>query len=68
MRLLILHKGSVFKGTEGTGATMKFVDSNITYAPEAEEPACILTNAHAEVILENTAVNSGPVPFIHSEE
>lgn len=63
-----LRKASVFKGKEGMHAVMKFSDCDITYMPDAEEPACILTNAHADVILENTAVRSGSIPFIHVEE
>lgn len=63
-----LCKASVFKGKEGKRAAMRFTDSDITYIPEAEESACILTNAHADVILENTAVNSGPVPFVYTEK
>ena len=63
-----LHKASVFKGTEGKPAVMKFTDSSISYSPDAEESACILTNVYADVILENTAVNSESVPFIYSEE
>ncbi len=63
-----LRKASVFKGKEGMHAVMKFSGCDITYMPDAEEPACILTNAHADVILENTAVRSGSIPFIHVEE
>lgn len=58
-----LHRASVFKGKEGTPATMKFVDSSISYVPSEEESACFLTNAYATIVLENTDVNSGPVPF-----